>query len=389
MLLSSANAFYAMTRSRSYRLFEMDVEQKPSTPSARRVRVQSSPVSSSPLRVISSLLAAETAESRAHPDKTRDVWELSVWDPLPVCLQLFCLFSPGHVLVYMLFLPLAPLDPRPSVTVFNVLVLQAILSVQLLYLQSRFSQQAKDTAIISKEVMNEYDTKFVRPRLHPVVRDVATQFDEGDNEEKHSYVEAGTPTTLIKRTFETHPNPNYVKHFDPDGVSSGASSGHANVMSPRLFTPPPQAQTPAPPLSRLSDASFHHYRSSAARQSLPANATPSISRTSTAAGGPIPAGSGSGTGLGGSLGVYTHHNSPLKKATSMGDMNERAGNFSPRNSREMAAVEQRETAERMLQRTRRGSPLKEENRRSTMGGSGTNPFAARRDFTGERYPKLR
>ena len=71
-----------------------------------------------------------------------------------------------------------------------------------------------------------------------------------------------------------------------------------------------------------------------------------------------------GSGFGGSLGVYTHmnsplKNSPLKKTASLGDMN---GSYSsPRNSREMAALEQRDLAERMI---RQHSPLKE-NRRAT------------------------
>ena len=92
---------------RHYRLFEANIERKPETPSAKRVKVQSDPTTSSPLRLLSSIMPTETAESRAHADKKNDVWELSVWDPLPVCLRLFCLFSPGHVLVYMLFLPVA------------------------------------------------------------------------------------------------------------------------------------------------------------------------------------------------------------------------------------------------------------------------------------------
>src|SRR5690348_4856606 len=121
--MSVLNAFYAFTRTRSYRLFQADVEKPPATPSARRVKVQSTPISSSPMRFVAQLIGSESAEARAYPDKTRDVWELSVWDPLPVSLQLFQLFSPGHVLIYLIFLPLAPLDPRPSVTVFSTLVM--------------------------------------------------------------------------------------------------------------------------------------------------------------------------------------------------------------------------------------------------------------------------
>src|ERR1700722_2839789 len=130
-LISLSNAFYTFYRRRHYRLFEQSIDAPPSTPSAHRVRVDSSPISSSPLRFLSSIIASTNAESRAHPDATRDVWELAVWDPSPLCLQLFCLFSPGHVLVYWLFLPVASLDPRPSVTVVITMILAALLSVQL------------------------------------------------------------------------------------------------------------------------------------------------------------------------------------------------------------------------------------------------------------------
>ena len=40
------------------------------------------------LRIIADLISSESAESRAHPDPTRDVWELAVWDPLDASLAL-------------------------------------------------------------------------------------------------------------------------------------------------------------------------------------------------------------------------------------------------------------------------------------------------------------
>lgn len=370
LILSAANAFHTMTRSRHYRLFEANVEQTPHTPSAQRVKVQSSPVASSPMRFLTSIMNPETAESRAHPDKTRDVWELAVWDPLPVSLQLFSLFSPGHVLVYMLFLPLEPLDPRPSSTVFNALALQVILSGQMLFLQSRFSRQIKDTAVIHKEVLHEYDTKFVHPRLHPVMRDVGTQASPDEEQEGHDFVELGTPRTVIKKEFHTHPNPNYMRHVDPDGERRAKSK----VISPQLATPTNQvrrSESLAPATSARSTA----------RQSLPAFYHPASaqSNASTAAASPS-------AQLGGSLGAFSHVNSPLKKATSLYDMNT---NFmSPRNSREMAAVEQR-----------RASPAKSGgDRRTTMANDshvsspGLNPFVhAQRNRLGheqERYPKM-
>ncbi len=61
--VSVANAYFAMTRSRRYRLFEANVEKGgPSTPSAQRVRVDSSPASSSPMQYIQDMMGSESAE---------------------------------------------------------------------------------------------------------------------------------------------------------------------------------------------------------------------------------------------------------------------------------------------------------------------------------------
>ncbi|KXX75130.1 Nuclear rim protein 1 [Madurella mycetomatis] len=394
--ISVLNAFYTMTRSRTYRLFEMNVEAAgPGTPSAQRVRVDSSPASSTPVRLIQTVLRPETAEQRAHPDKTRDVWEMRVWDPYPATLRMFCLFSPGHVLIHMLFLPLPPLDPRPSVTVFKCLVLQAILSAQLLLMHSRFSQQSKDTAIIQKEVMHEYDVKYVHPQLHPVVREVATQVSISDGRIDQEAVMVGTPATVVRRAFQTHPNPNYAKHFDPDA----GQPPQRTTMSPSPFTPT-KPVTPVP----LSFTAQLQQRQSAVRRSLPPVAsgavdplTPSgltkTTSTGTSTGTNInpPVGSG----LGGSLGIYTHVNSPLKKATSLGDMKNGAPPFSPRNSREMAALEQRELAERMV---RQSSPLKDSSWRSATTQADMSSFMHSPDklakaranrWTQERFPTRR
>lgn len=340
MAFSLWNLFYAFSRSRAYRFFEADVEQPLNTPSAHRVRVQSSPSSSSPLRILSDL-AGETAESRAHPDRTRDVWELRMWDPVPAALQLVCLFSPLHVMIYMMALPLTPLDPRPSVTVFKCLVQQAATSGLLLAMEASFSRQKKDSELVKGQVLKEYDSKYVHPRLNPpVVRDVGTQVGEDEDGNEWEDIQIGTPTTLVRRRFQTHPNPNYAKHFDPDG------SGYA--PSPAVFTPVKRAQTPS-----LYESAYKT-RPSPLRQTMAASRTPRLSPEK-----PTMQNSATGTGAnyGGSLGVYSHAESPLKKAASIADIRGGGNPFSsPRNSRELAAMEQKDQTDRMM---RRSSPFKE------------------------------
>ncbi|KAI0014337.1 hypothetical protein F4779DRAFT_6509 [Xylariaceae sp. FL0662B] len=375
-IISILNAFYTIYRSRHYRLFEADVEKVPETPSARRVRVQSSPVSSSPLRFLADVMSGESAESRAHPDSTRDVWEISIWDPWPISLSFFCLFSPGHILVYMMFLPLTARDPRPSMTVFNCILLQVILSVQLWLFESRFTQQNKDTSIVQKEVMHEYDTKFVHPRLYPTVRDAATQLSDDGSGRGEEFVEVGTPTVQLRRGFKTRPNPNYLKHIDPDSTSTSTSPYRAgNVANAGLFTPPVSTR-----YSSTFDSELRTRPPTAktARRSTPGVPTamnPGSSRVMA----PAPA-STTNQGNGGYLGVYNHPNSPLKKATSLGELQFR----SPRNNNEMAQLEQYQSYGGRDRDS--SSPLKSANRRST-GTQPSNPWG-RPQPAYERYPSL-
>ncbi|KAL4931257.1 Nur1/Mug154 family protein [Aspergillus undulatus] len=282
------NAFYTFNKKRYYRMFEASIDQALTTPSAQRVRVDSTPVTTSPLRYLANALSG-SAESRAHPNAERDVWELGVWDPLPICLRLFCLFSPGHVLIYWIFLPTQLSDPRPSVTIVTTLVVTTLLSVQMSFLSSYFKQQAKDTMVVHKEVLKEYDTKFVHPRTQPLMREVGTQFSGPQSafEEKYNKVDTHTPAVVINRGFKTSPNPNYLKHVDPEGVSFRNSS-----FSSTPTRPSQSVQTP----NYLRDASPVKAPLGSIRQ-------PQFRQTPPRAGD------------GGSLGIYSHANSPLRKST--------------------------------------------------------------------------
>ncbi|KAJ6100016.1 hypothetical protein N7467_001551 [Penicillium canescens] len=297
-LASVANAFYTFYKKRHYRLFENSIDTTPATPSAQRVRVDSSPMMPSPLRYIAKALSTESANSRAHPDAQRDVWELAIWDPSPLCLRLFSLFSPGHVVVYWLFLPTQLSDPRPSVTIVTAMVLTALLSVQMSFISSAYTQQAKDQKVVHKEVFKEYDTKYVQPRTHPLMRDVGTQFSDPHgqhpkSEDDINRVDTYSPAVLINRGFKTSPNPNYLKHVDPEG--------HTPVRQPTASTPGVssifQGQSiQTPNVSRDGSPLVRNNNRTTMRQ-------PQFRSTATTS-----------TGDGGSLGVFTHANSPLRKS---------------------------------------------------------------------------
>lgn len=289
---SIVNAVYTFSKKRHYRLFENSIDNNPATPSAQRVRVDSSPMMASPLRYIANALSTDSARSRAHPDAQRDVWELAIWDPSPLCLRLFCLFSPGHVLVYWLFLPTQLSDPRPSVTIVTTIILTALLSVQMSFISSSYKQQAKDQKVVHKEVFKEYDTKYVQPRTHPLMRDVGTQFSDVQlehpkSEDDLNRVETYTPTVIINRGFKTSPNPNYLKHVDPEGFTPARQTNTSTPVS-AMFQGPPKISRDGSPLARGSGRTTM-------RQ-------PQFRSTGTT------------PGDGGSLGIYSHANSPLRKS---------------------------------------------------------------------------
>ncbi|KAG5989413.1 hypothetical protein E4U43_004504 [Claviceps pusilla] len=382
---SVTNAVYTISRTRKYRLFEADIDVKPNTSSAKRVRVQSNPAASSPLRFLTDMLSPDSAESRAHPEKNRDVWELSIWDPLPVCIRLLCLFSPGHVLIYVTFLPLAPLDPRPSVTVFNALIMQIVLSLQMILLSSRYSQQAKDSAVVQREVFHEYDTKFVQPRIHPVVRDVGTQMSEDQPAISREFVQTGSPTTLIRRSFITHGNPHVdAQDSEPNHrFNTPASSGHG--MKPQMLTP-----TTARRRSELVTPAFSSIRPSGLRhsfandhtpdQSTPIAHTPALPPSTTSIG----TSTGTSTTYRSSMVAPSRDGSPSKRTVSIGGAN-RADFSSPQTSRETAASEKRRHEPPSSPSARQFEP-----RRFTGSSliSSPHPFANMgKHGAAERFPK--
>ena len=178
----------------------------------------------------------------------------------------------------------------------TTILLVLLLSAQLLLLCSSFSQQSKDSAVIHKEVLNEYDAKFVHPRTQLLMRDAGTQYS--GRKHTHSglprYNEDGgsvdiyTPTFVIRRGFNTRPNPNYIKHVDPDGFSSrrAPSEGtHTDITAP--YQTPLHQREMSSPLRPQTAIRQPQFRSTA-------------------------------TGDGGNLGVYKHANSPLRKSASTG-----------------------------------------------------------------------
>ncbi|CAD6502647.1 BgTH12-05237 [Blumeria graminis f. sp. triticale] len=207
-IFSILNVVYTFTRKRHYRMFERPktVAQQPQ--SLRLVRIDSHPSRSLfSLQNLNNFFKGTIDESSTYLDPKRDVWEIAVWDPYPICLRISCLMSPGHVLIYWLFLPTDTLDPLPSMTAFKLFLLQIFISSQLLLFQAKFSQQVKDISIVHGEVLNEYDVKFVRPKLNPHMRDFSTQSsstDIGVSSKMYNTVTTNTPSFRVNQNSRVY-----------------------------------------------------------------------------------------------------------------------------------------------------------------------------------------
>ncbi|KAF1976372.1 hypothetical protein BU23DRAFT_588138 [Bimuria novae-zelandiae CBS 107.79] len=353
------NGFFTFYKTRHYRLFEQPIDTAPSTPAARRVRVDSSPAAMSPLRYFQNLLGSNSAESRAHPDAGRDVWEISVWDPNPLCLDIFCLFSPLHVVLYWMNLPVLPMDQRPSVTVVTTIAIGAFLSFSLWFLRSSFAAQIRDNGVIQREVLHEYDNKFVHPSTRKLYRDVGIQAItkkrnrdssvgvRGSSDDLASQITTYTPTIVINRSFRTNPNPAYASQYDPDGLNSGLRSA-AQTPSVRPYS------AANPNYSTTSTATGGDFSSP-----IRSSQTPNPFRASRKQSQPQFRPSATG-GDGGSLGVFSHANSPLRKSASTNFPRDRDDRS--RDSLGGYGLERRTGTPAR----REGSPLK----RSSMPGAG-------------------
>ncbi|KIY50836.1 hypothetical protein FISHEDRAFT_38231 [Fistulina hepatica ATCC 64428] len=176
LLLTAAfgNALYLFTRVRLYRMYHQP--DLVASPNAKIVTAQLdfTPLKPPPMsvqlwRANASCwrwllgLKPKTYIDAADPNRSR-VQELEVWSPGEMELMLFCVYSPIHPFLWMV--------TNLSNWVMMFLIMGGI-GLQSYVLVRSFALMQKDRAIISAEVMHEYNEGFVYPRINPVRRDKA------------------------------------------------------------------------------------------------------------------------------------------------------------------------------------------------------------------------
>ncbi|KAF8338112.1 uncharacterized protein EI90DRAFT_3041680 [Cantharellus anzutake] len=186
-LISFANVLYLFTRFRTYHL-HLRPELAPSTHASLVSKDFLSPPTptSVPQKIMRLIVQSLTiawrlavGTSPAPEDlipldlqpNSNKVQQLDVWFPGDFELALFIIYSPAHWFAWKIF---------STANWFWSLALMGLLSLQVYALISAYKALIKDKEILSAEVLHEYDSKFVTPRLHRVMHDKCVMTHEAE-----------------------------------------------------------------------------------------------------------------------------------------------------------------------------------------------------------------
>ncbi|KAJ7905500.1 hypothetical protein B0H14DRAFT_2660532 [Mycena olivaceomarginata] len=107
----------------------------------------------------------------APPNKTARVQQLEVWSPGELELMLFNVYSPAHVFLWM---------ATGSSNWMLMMFIMGLVGAQANVMTHSYKALLKDKEIIAAEVLNEYNTGFVYPRINPVRKDVAVMTHQSE-----------------------------------------------------------------------------------------------------------------------------------------------------------------------------------------------------------------
>jgi hypothetical protein len=120
------------------------------------------------------------------------VQQLNIWTPGDLNLHIFALYSPPIALLWHMM---------TSSNWWPLLIALGCLVTQTQFLISTYSTLVKDRSVISAEVLHEYDTKFVYPRVFAPKRDMGTSTNEAEfvswreDRRQSSLYRAGVPSS--------------------------------------------------------------------------------------------------------------------------------------------------------------------------------------------------
>ncbi|KAF9928950.1 hypothetical protein FBU30_002006 [Linnemannia zychae] len=170
--ISFVNAIWLFRSKKNYTLLLRDLDERPSSSSAKIVEFQQDESHWSfkfPGKFIS-----KPEESK------RQVWELSLWNPSILSRNLFCWYSPAQVLI---------LAFMTSDNFYVFFPLSIAVALQIHFLVSVYQSYVKDKEILFSEVYNEYNAKFVHPTVFVRKYDkmVSTETETTDDFQYYAY----------------------------------------------------------------------------------------------------------------------------------------------------------------------------------------------------------
>ncbi|KAJ2353327.1 hypothetical protein GGF43_003520 [Coemansia sp. RSA 2618] len=164
-LISISNAWRLFSTQRTYQLRMADAETASLTSSCRRVPLGARRPGWANSLAGRGAWAIWKRIARIDDQIQGEVWELSLWTPATFSRNLFCWYSPAQLLI---------LSFMDGSNWYYILPLAAAVAAQCTFIVVAYSRLVKDKQILFGEMHNEYNEKFVNPRVFGPKSDAAT-----------------------------------------------------------------------------------------------------------------------------------------------------------------------------------------------------------------------
>ncbi|KAL1921548.1 uncharacterized protein VTP21DRAFT_11264 [Calcarisporiella thermophila] len=171
--LSFINTAYVFLRSKRYQLLQKELDEPPKSPNARIVEFEHDlPAWSFTMlgRLLYPIYRRYWPFRKGTVPRSRQIWELVIWDPPLFGLSIFCLFSPPQVLI---------LHFMDSNNWRVLLPCSVLVGFQTWRVVETYRTHLKDKEIVFGQVLHEYNTSLVNPRLFVRKHDQAVGSDMG------------------------------------------------------------------------------------------------------------------------------------------------------------------------------------------------------------------
>ncbi|GMM34281.1 Nur1 protein [Saccharomycopsis crataegensis] len=178
MIISVVNCYILFWKSfKTYSLLIRGDDYCPNTPSAFKEHLNYEAIqeNDSLLRSFAKWVLGND-KLEGEKEKEEFVWKLNVWEPSKFQLMIFCGLSPIHIFTFYSNTFVSGQFMNSVMKLIQPMLITTILNYLVFH---KFLILLKDRQIILSEALNEYDQKFIKPRLSKRVVDVAVDATKG------------------------------------------------------------------------------------------------------------------------------------------------------------------------------------------------------------------